>query len=138
MLPAMLDESFCVTARGCSVAAQYVVVNLEMLNNDERRCMCGFDRARQRLLDQLPRAREFTELPLCMGQVSCCDSRAIAAKAKLSIMISFGVVYPQGRFEMRYRFDEIALGEARRAQDAASHRGLGHLRHLLSLAAGKF
>ena len=47
MLPANLEEGFRATSRGCCITAEYVVVDLEMPNNGERRGMSGVDGARE-------------------------------------------------------------------------------------------
>jgi len=94
MLPTKLEQGLGAALRGCGIAAKYIVVDLEVLNNGERRSMSAFDRACDCPFDQRARLHEFTELPLGMGEVGCRDGGGIAAEAKLRLMIPLGVVYP--------------------------------------------
>ncbi len=84
--------------------------------------MTGFNRARDRLFDQLPRQPCLAEQPIREGEVARSAGAGVKAEPELGLAIAFGVEYPQRLLKMGAGRGEIALNEASHAQAAASGR----------------
>ena len=80
--------------------------------------MTGFDRVRDGFFDERPRRSDLTEQPLCVGEAGPRGRADIRAEHGLTIPL--GIVNAQRLNEIRLRFDEITLPEARESQEAAA------------------
>src|ERR1700677_3079821 len=80
--------------------------------------MSGFNRARDRLFDQLPRRSCLAEQPIRDREVARSHGAGIMAEPELGLAIAFGIEYPQRLLEMGSGRGEIALKEASHAQAA--------------------
>ena len=110
MLSAEFDHDFRVTPGGFGIATKYFEQGLEVVSVSRGRGTSGVDRTRDRLLDQLPRPFDLTELPNRVGEVNPRGGAGVRAEAKF--LIPVGIVNPQRFLKMRLRFGEIAPDEA--------------------------
>ncbi len=78
--------------------------------------MSGFNRARDRLFDQLPRRSCLAEQPIRDGEVDRSSDAGIMAEPELGLAIAFGIEYPQRLLGMGSGRGEIALKEASHAR----------------------
>ena len=76
--------------------------------------MSGFDRARDRLVHELPCACDFAEAPSRESQIRGRRGFRVRTESELGFAVSLGVVNSQRLFAMRPRLLEIALQEESR------------------------
>src|SRR5271156_3707304 len=90
--------------------------------------MSRFDRAHDRLLDQLLRSSDLAELPSRVGEEERRAGAGIHAEAELGVAIALRIIYPRRFLEMRSRVDQVALIEACQAEHAAGDARFRHPR----------
>src|SRR5208282_2192270 len=109
-------------AGGLGIVAKHVEQCLPPIDLGLGGHMSGFNRARDRLFDQLPRRSCLAEQPIREGQVARSSGAGIHAEPELGFTIAFGIEYPQRLLKMGSGHGEIALKEASQTQAAASGR----------------
>ena len=87
--------------------------------------MIGFDRARHRLVYQLPRPSDFTQYPVCVSQEAPCGT-GIRAEAEFGFTIALRIISFQRLLQILFGFRKIALKETGHAQVAAGNRRFSH------------
>ena len=111
MLPAERDTGFRGAPGRFSVVTEDFEHGLVEIRVGERRGMSGFDRARDRLVHQLPCASDVARAPSRESQISGRRGCRVRTEAELGFAISLGIVNSQRLFAMRPRLREIALEE---------------------------
>src|SRR5271169_3967721 len=141
VLPAERDTGFRGVQGRFSVVAEDFEPSVAEIHVDERRGMSGFDRARDRLVHQFPRACDIASAPSRRSQIRGRNDVGVWTEAELGFAVSLGVVDAQRLFKTRPRLWEIALEEASRSQKAMRGRRLRRSRRVFRCkqeALGRF
>jgi hypothetical protein len=109
---------------GRRIAAKYFDERPENIKVGVGRYMCQCDRTRVRLLHQFPCQPYVTEQPSRVGEIDRRADTGIEPEAKFDVAVPLRIVHFERFLQMSPRSDEIALNEARYAQDAAGDRRL--------------